>query len=356
MLRLDFYESGIGETILVTFPGGGVGLVDAHPALDAVRPTIQELTRGKKIHFVCLTHPHADHGLDLRRVLESHPSVSAFWHTVSDVEVLVDSVRDFDNYPSPFQDVVRQTQKERADFLVDIFSAVANRSIPAHRLRNCDRPVVVDGVTVHCLGPSEQVQNELVAAWREHLRKAPPRKELPDDNRLSAILLLEYGGTTVLLGGDALKRNWNDAAAVFRGTGVAKARLLKVPHHGAADAFLAHPRSRETNYLGLCSKAPQSSAVLFAGDARHPNRDVFMALRRETQLTCLANGLAGQRRRLNPLGITIPGAAAASPSSVCNPVVTFEVGPDGVIKQTRGTCCGFCAPADLPAGTPAPTA
>jgi hypothetical protein len=30
MLKIDFYESGIGDTTVITFPDGGVGVVDAN--------------------------------------------------------------------------------------------------------------------------------------------------------------------------------------------------------------------------------------------------------------------------------------------------------------------------------------
>src|SRR5437016_6343827 len=88
-LRVDFYESGIGETILVTFPSGGLGLIDAHPSSLATRPEILEIIKGKKLHFVCLTHPHADHGEDLVSVLEQHADIEEFWHTIFDVPAFI---------------------------------------------------------------------------------------------------------------------------------------------------------------------------------------------------------------------------------------------------------------------------
>jgi len=78
MLKLDFYESGEGETIVLTFPSGGLGIVDAHPSSSTSRQEILQITRGKTIHFVCLTHPHKDHGADLIPILEQHPDIKAF--------------------------------------------------------------------------------------------------------------------------------------------------------------------------------------------------------------------------------------------------------------------------------------
>jgi len=64
----------------ITFPSGGIAIVDAHPSPTASRPDILELIRDKAIHFACLTHPHADHGRDLVDIIrESDPTV--LWHT-----------------------------------------------------------------------------------------------------------------------------------------------------------------------------------------------------------------------------------------------------------------------------------
>lgn len=56
MLKFDFYESGVGETIIVTFPNGGIGVIDAHPSPTSSRPAILEIVGKRQIHFICLTH------------------------------------------------------------------------------------------------------------------------------------------------------------------------------------------------------------------------------------------------------------------------------------------------------------
>jgi len=114
MLKIDFYESGDGETILLTFPSGGMGIVDAHPSPTATRPAILDLIRGRTVHFVCLTHPHQDHGVDLIPVLEQHPDVLAFWHTVSDVDVTVflqQEAMNYPNYPSACREAVERRKR-----------------------------------------------------------------------------------------------------------------------------------------------------------------------------------------------------------------------------------------------------
>ena len=70
-----------------------------------------------------------------------------------------------------------------------------------------------------------------------------------------------------------------------------KAMVLKVPHHGASNALQVSPIRREHNYLDVCSHQSPARSVLFAGDARHPDPDLFRRLRARTGMTCISDGL-----------------------------------------------------------------
>jgi hypothetical protein len=344
MLKLDFYESGDGETIILTFPSGGMGIVDAHPSSLADRPSILELIRGHTLHFVCLTHPHRDHGADLVPVLERHPEIHAFWHTVSDVCWLVfqqQETMNFPNYPSACREAVVKMKKGWAEFVVDLYGAVAERGIPQHQLRSDLRTKTIDGVNIHVLSPDEAIKDRFVKAYGKRLQDYTVN--LPDANLLSAILALEYGGTVVLLGADALKENWRGATRLYIEYKLPKTMVFKVPHHGASNALQVNLARHEHNYLDICSHQPPAKSVLFAGDAKHPDPDVFRRLRARTDLTCISNGLRNGSRRVNPLNIHIPGAHAASLPPVCNMVVSFSIEADGTLCQTAGTCAKDCA-------------
>src|ERR1051326_1363275 len=124
-LRIDFYDSGVGETIVITFPRGGLGLVDAHPSANSSRPSILDIVSGKKLHFVCLTHPHADHGVDLIPVLQRQTDIAEFWHTSPDTSSFIFfCATQRWNYPSPVRDFVNQFWNGWADFLLDLYSSV----------------------------------------------------------------------------------------------------------------------------------------------------------------------------------------------------------------------------------------
>mgnify|MGYP005856496963 CR=1 FL=1 len=338
-LKIDFYESGIGETILITFPDGGIGIVDAHPSQTDKRPPIDQLVAGHKIHFVCLTHPHADHGIDLIPILSDHPDIGSFWHTLSAIDVFVFAgAGQIPNYRSPIRDVVLEFQGRWGQFLTKIYGHVGQRKLPHYNLRADLESTEIAGARIHFLAPEPEEQNRFTSAYQEIARDQ--RKGVPDPNALSAILALEYGGAVILLGADGLKKNWDAAIRKYRRLGLSEAAILKVPHHGASNAF-EFAKKRKNSYLDLCS--PETIAVLFAGDVNHPEHRVDERLRANTNLACLVNGLHSSRGPSNPLGISMPGAiAVAQPVSPCQAQISLEIGSDESVKHTVGHTCGSC--------------
>lgn len=337
-LKISFYESGIGDTIIVTFPSGGIGVVDAHPSRHGHRPDIRQLVADRTLHFVCLTHPHADHGVDLVPVLESHPGVEEFWHTIHDIPALIFGVGQTVNFPSSVREYASKMNQDWGEFLFDLLAAVCQRKITRHLLRSDLRERVIDGVAIYCLGPDESVQNSFFDAYKKKL--ADPTIKVPDPNSISAILALKFGPSIVLLGADALKKNWERAVHQHHKLSLPKACILKIPHHGARDSL--NLAKNAVSYLDICSRAPKVKSVLFAGDAKHPDRDVYARLRQRTEVFCLSNGTRPSLGDTNPLRLQIPGARVAYPSSVCNPVISFELDDVGNLTQLDGVNCDTC--------------
>jgi len=340
MLKLDFYESGHGETILITFPSGGIGVVDAHPSTKGSRAPILELVRDRRIHFVCLTHPHSDHGVDLTPILDSQEKIDSFWHTVSDVDAFIYGIEETRNFPGPNRQVALDLRRGWAEFLIDLFAAVVKRAedsgMEVHQLRDDLRHRVIDNVEIHCLSPEERIKHKFIATYRKRFEGRDA--DIPDPNLLSAILVLKYGKSVVVLGGDALKANWHTVVKKFREYRLPKASVLKVPHHGALNAIILHPKHKESNYLEICSRLPK--AVLFAGDSKHPHPKVYEKLREKTDLFCLSNGLKDAPGDSDPLRLGLLGARAISLPKVCNPFVGFELDAHGTVRVVSGTNCG----------------
>lgn len=325
----------MGETIIITFPSGGLGIVDAHPSKFSHRPDILQLVENKGLHFVCLTHPHKDHGLDLVKVLENHQVIDSFWHTIFEVPLFIYTVTQTVNFPSEVQEYASKMNQDWGDFFVDILNAVAQRDITSHGLRSDLAVEVIDGVEIHCLSPDESEQNSFSKAYRNKLQNL--KIELPDPNLLSAVLALRFGNSVVLLGADALKRNWESALKLYHKRELPKARIIKIPHHGARNAIdLGH---NAKTYLDVCSQQPKAKAVIFAGDAKHPDDDVFKKIQTRSDAICLSNGRKQNFASNNPLNLQLPGSTYINPAIVCNPVVSFELDTDGNVSLIAGQDC-----------------
>ncbi len=247
-------------------------------------------------------------------------------------------VEETQNFPSSVREFASRMNQDWANFLLDLFGAVADRKIPRHLLRSDVEPSVIDGVEVHCLSPEEDVQNRFFAAYVNKL--GDPKAKAPDTNLLSAVLALKFGQSVVLLGADALKENWDSAVKRFHKRVLPKARVLKIPHHGARNSF--NLQRHATNYLAICSRDPKAKSVLFAGDAKHPDRDVYAKLRERTEVFCLSNGTKPTMANTNPLRLQMPGARAVYPAPICNPVISFELDVDGKVTVLSGIGCEAC--------------
>lgn len=334
-LKIDFLESGTGETILVRFPNGEVGIVDAHPSPWRTRPSLLELVRGKTIAFACLSHPHADHGVDLVSLFEDQNcDVKSFWHTLTHVGQFFYGLEEVEIFPGPHRELVREQQKKWAEFLVDLYHAVRRRGVKIKQLHNDVRDIQVGGVSVSVLSPSQEIQNDFVQAHQKRLEKKT--ENMPDPNLLSAVLAIRHGSSVVLLGGDALKKNWHGAARVCRDIGLPKAVVLKVPHHGAKNALCRKPRKHESNYFDLCHGTPQPISVLFPGDSKHPHPTVREQLLSKTNLHVV--GASKSTIPANPLRLHLPDACSAELPATGAPVVSVEVAGDGsVVVLDSGT-------------------
>jgi hypothetical protein len=340
-LKLDFYESGRGDTIVITFPGGGLGIVDAHPSPTECRPEILRLAAGKVVHFVCLTHPHADHGRDLIPVLEGHDRVEEFWHTNADIVPFIYRLREVPNWPSEVREFARQMSGGFANFLIDLYGAVVERSIPIHVVCAGQEARFYDGVEVHAIGPEESIQQQFLKYWID--KAGDPAAERPDPNLLSAILVLRWGKSVVVLGADALRSNWRAAVRRYQHLKLPKALVLKVPHHGALNSLDVRRHSPDKGYLDICfhSETGRCCSILFAGDVSHPNERVYERLRGRTEVYCLSNGLNGRVKAVD-LGIELEGARPVGDVAPCQPAISVALDATGNLQILNGVSCSKC--------------
>ena len=296
-----------------------------------------QLVQDKKLHFVCLTHPHADHGIDLVPILQGHPDVPEFWHTNSDVAAFIFRLGEVPSWPSEVRSFALAMAKKWHDCMLDIFAATTARNIPEHLMRAGEEAKEIAGVTVHVLAPEEAELRIFSKFWLD--KANDPKVSRPDPNPLSAILALRFGESLLLLGADAIGRNWRTACDRHHKLNLPKATVLKIPHHGGADALAITGKT----YLDICIHTPEQKckAVLFAGDVKHPEPRVETSVKARTDLYCLGNGQRGTRRGKD-LGIELDGARPLRNIEPCQPVVSFELSLDGTCTVISGHSCDAC--------------
>jgi beta-lactamase superfamily II metal-dependent hydrolase len=242
-----------GESIVLGLPNGTWGVVDCYarsPDDPATNPTLAFLrSRGvESLEFVCLTHPHDDHFRGMSHLLEAYP-VRRFWRFGSlsrqHLENLLDYLKGDADERGNEQDrraaddlqktlqMVRQLL-DRGDLrtfhLTDVKPLIRTRHVrrgprvrvwgiaPSSDAVERYQVVVLDSLkwlhTPHAARPTE-----------------PPRLE---HNNVSAALVVEYGDTRLVLGGDVEVAGWVDAV---RGADDLEVRLdatfVKASHHGS---------------------------------------------------------------------------------------------------------------------------
>jgi hypothetical protein len=281
-------------------------------------------------------------------VLEKHDRVEEFWHTNADIVPFIYRLREVPNWPSEVREFARQMSAGFANFLIDLYGAIVERGIPIHVIRAGQEARIYDGVEVLAISPEEAIQQEFLKYWLE--KAEDPTADRPDPNLLSAILVLRWGESVVVLGGDAIRPNWRTAVGRYQHLKLPKALVLKVPHHGALNSLDVRRHSSEKGYLDIClhSEAQRCCSILFAGDVSHPNERVYERLRARTEVYCLSNGLNAGVKAVD-LGIELEGAGPVGDVAPCQPVVSVALDDAGRLQILQGVSCSKCPSRVIPA-------
>lgn len=253
LLQVHVFGNGSGESIIVGLPGGGWGVVDCFaPSLrdpaDNVAAAWLHRRRVTELEFLCLTHPHRDHYRGMSRLMTEF-GVKRFWRfgtsapedrrlaLLSRARAMWSRSGDAIESADELLQILALARRRRQDprWGLDSESRLVNLqpllTVPATAERQaCE---------VWGIAPS----TASVASYEEALERAFSRggRVIAGQSRLrhnmvSVALLVEYGASRVLLGGDVETLGWQ--RAVER---VSPARLassaVKVSHHGSSTGY-----------------------------------------------------------------------------------------------------------------------
>ncbi len=251
---LEMYVFGgtQGESIVLRLPGLGWGVVDcyastvADSADNAVLRFLSDQGVGE-LEFLCLTHPHDDHFRGMSQLLEQL-HVRSFWRpsAMSTKRLkwilqlaLVDAKR------SGYGEAI-----ENADELERIFTLVKERGRRRHEplipkvaaLGTQLYPMPVNPEAhfqIWAIAPSGRQTEHYEQGIRrcfDDNRRVKDRLPHGCHNEISLALLVVFGKTRIILGGDVEQQSWLDTLTEFdrrKLSGV----CVKVSHHGSTNGY-----------------------------------------------------------------------------------------------------------------------
>lgn len=223
-LEVWFLDVGQGDAILISFPDGTAGLVDAGPPTGAW--FLPEMIRARGIvslDFVAATHADLDHIGGMEAVLRNLPVHHVYTSGTQST--------------SPEFQSMEATRRELA--------------IPETVLRRGDEITLGGGAGITVLHPTAEFVGGDIGR-----------------NEASLVLLVEYAGRRILLTGDAEEA----AEESMRSAGLLpKVDILKAAHHGA----------RESTGSALLNATEPGIAIISCGVANrygHPAPEVMQRL------------------------------------------------------------------------------
>ena len=250
LLGIHVIGAGKGESILLELPNGEWGVVDCFsPSLTKkhLNQTLRLLADFDvtRLCFICLTHPHEDHFRGITHLLEAYrENIKEFWvfparyirkvivhlltvaHGAEGRLVENTSVAELVEMFRVVEDEKRIRIRRTEDFklLYDCLVEVGSKDIP---------------LQIFSLAPSGNLANRyqreidelnVTVADTDQVVKTYQRHNL-----ISSVLLVKYGETKIILGGDAEKESWDyilkDEIRIKNES--LKCELVKVSHHGS---------------------------------------------------------------------------------------------------------------------------
>lgn len=269
VLSVAVFGPGKGEAIVVRLPDGSVGVVDGcrepldprHPEGrgDPVRELLRQIEKEHRdpatfrLAFVCLTHPHDDHYAGLGRLLDAfrgridevwtvphvtpqHRKALLIWISKERARRKKRTGRE----EMPDAEAIKGLERVLTGFET---ARVRDRSLLqylSHQKILRDRTIDSHSLSIRACGPADgdldQAIKDLLVSFRE---KRGQKQHLGsyDPNLTSGALLIRWGKSTVLLGGDLLCGSGPHSGWQLAGTAIGdEVQVVNVAHHASREA------------------------------------------------------------------------------------------------------------------------
>lgn len=247
-MKLTFVNVGYGEAILLECPDparpggafimvidGGSGEAEEYRNRSSGRVTLAEYLSARGLDHIdamAITHIHEDHLCGLVPLMDRWVP-KEFWQTLP--EDLHRSLR-----PLPPLEDATASQRKFLQSINDYRTLCARTEAGGGILKRVSagwEAWPCPGLMIRCLGPSPERAAELTARYEALNREEDPaafRQKLSaldgSMNNYSAVLLLDFQGTRILLPGDTNRLGYDEIPPADL-----RAHIFKVGHHGQRD-------------------------------------------------------------------------------------------------------------------------
>lgn len=211
MLKVDFLNVGKGNCVVVKFPSGNLSVIDIDNSRVEINNPLQDPIGyletnypNESIFRFVLTHPDMDHLSGLNELNQKREIVN-FWDT--------------ENNKTAEQTKMHLGGYNAADW--QCYQQLREKS---------ENPKVV---VIHQEStPSIYWKEDLIQVLAPSKAMVSLANNTGEFNHCSYVLMIEYDGIKILLGGDATKESWRDILAFHGGTAL-KTDVFLAPHHGS---------------------------------------------------------------------------------------------------------------------------
>jgi beta-lactamase superfamily II metal-dependent hydrolase len=279
LLRIYILNVGHGDSIVLEFHNAdeptSFAVIDSNCSPDSRPPALDLLISlgATNLSFVSITHPHADHYMGIRAILEHFSGRIDTLYTFPirrEREDLKKLIRAYKSFATSTDDRAQQKRLiELARILLLAGTAVRDWEDPTGT-----RTVVTargfSAVRISTLLPPARVKGNFF----QQIINGTIEPERPALNDLSMAFVIEYAGHQIILGGDGTRKNWIYQANKWKANMQEfAASAVKIPHHGSKEDC----KSDVLNILfgDKDAQIPNAVACISANGRTHPSSEVL---------------------------------------------------------------------------------
>lgn len=400
-LTVYLFNVGQGDHILLQLPNGEYGIIDFHygsaltapPALGYLQHLRRKLDKRTPIviSFICLSHPDYDHVKGVKALLDwvkdkrNNVELKKLWMWPS--TILEELIKQYEDYGNSFEKSHTTSRATEVGFqLRSIFKLRDSKEMKnnveyLHDIRKLASNVG-GGVKAIGIAPlGKHVKKFDRQAQRDFVRFTIEGNKTPtaQQNLISSILMLIYGGHRLLFGGDTGKDIWQECLTHYNETeqhieyGPLKGCFVKASHHGSMHSSTeklwpnillpgarvgisagsnnqyGHPHPDTLKHILAAFKKRGDRPEILAtntcrecqSDGNLPEEDIDWVLTERPSLDPLVEK-SFEHYRWKPSGRSVrrhsPGAESSQPESSHKGLAAyiFRFGPGDVVRVHRG--------------------